>query len=178
MFDLVSFSKDNTEFVKNFRLLVEVWRHLQDCDQSTNSMIIGFKFLVEDTDTVPELRVFDIFQRVKSMLVSIERFLKIFNQKVAMTKSSPCWTVVWVNTCELEIVLNCVLVLTVSRTVFSELVKVAYIHHVWIVCKSISWILGTHTSNIRLPWSVLSLLLLKLKIFLSLKSSSSEACSD
>ena len=56
-------------------------------------MIISFKLLIENSDTVPELWVFDVFKTVESSLVRVERLLKIFNHKVAMTKSSPGWTI-------------------------------------------------------------------------------------
>lgn len=56
-------------------------------------MIISFKLLIENSDSVPELWVFDVFKTVESSLVRVERLLKIFNHKVAMTKSSPGWTI-------------------------------------------------------------------------------------
>ena len=60
-------------------------------------MIVGFKLLIEYANTIPELRVFYILERVKSMLISIKGFLEIFDQKVAMAKSGPSWSIIWIN---------------------------------------------------------------------------------
>ena len=56
-------------------------------------MIISFKLLVENGDTVPELWVFDVFKTIKCSLVRVEGLLKIFNHKVAVAESSPGWTI-------------------------------------------------------------------------------------
>ena len=64
------------------------------------------------------------------MLVSIEALLKILNKQVAVTESGPGWAVIRVNVCQLEIVLDCVMVLTVCRTILSKLVQITDIHHI------------------------------------------------
>ena len=60
-------------------------------------MIVGFKFLIKYAYSIPELRIFNILKRVKSMLISIKGFLEIFDQKVTMTESSPSWPIIRVN---------------------------------------------------------------------------------
>lgn len=64
------------------------------------------------------------------MLVSIEALLKILNKQVAMTQGGPGWPVIRVDVCQLEIVLDCVMVLTVCCTILCELVQITDIHHI------------------------------------------------
>jgi len=85
LLNLVGFSKDDSKFVENFALLIEIRRHLKNSYKSADSMIIGFELLIENTDTIPKLRVLNVLKRVESVLISIKRFLKIFNQEVAVT---------------------------------------------------------------------------------------------
>lgn len=40
-------------------------------------MIIRLKFLIQDSDTIPQLRVSDVLKAVKSLLVSIESFIDV-----------------------------------------------------------------------------------------------------
>ena len=73
--DLVSLSKNHSELIEDFTLLVEVRRHLKDCNQSTDSVVVAFELFVQDSDSVPKLWVFDIFETVESSLIGVERFL-------------------------------------------------------------------------------------------------------
>lgn len=47
-------------------------------------MIKGLKLLIEYADAIPELRIFNVFKGVKSMLISIEALLKVFHEEIAM----------------------------------------------------------------------------------------------
>lgn len=60
LFDLVGLGEDHPQFIKNFALLVEVWRHLQNCYEGADCMIIRLEFLIKNADSVPKLRVLDI----------------------------------------------------------------------------------------------------------------------
>lgn len=62
------------------------------------------------------------------MLVCVETLLKILNQKIAVAQGSPGRTVLWVYGCQLEIVLNGMMVLTVGGTILSKLIQVRHIH--------------------------------------------------
>lgn len=64
-----------TKFVKDLTLLVEVGRHLQNCDECRDGMVVRFELLIENADTVPELRILNVLQRVQSMLIGIEALL-------------------------------------------------------------------------------------------------------
>ena len=69
-------------------------------------MLVRLKLFVKDSDTVPKLGVFDVLQRIESVLISIERFLKILNQKVAVSEGSPSRAVLRVNLRDFAVVLN------------------------------------------------------------------------
>ena len=73
--------------------MVEVGGHLQDCDQSANCVIVRFEFLVQDSNSVPQLGIFDVFQAVERSLVGVERVLQVLNKQVAVAKSCPRWAV-------------------------------------------------------------------------------------
>ena len=79
LMNLVGLGENHSELVEDLTLLVEVWRHLKDSNQSTDGVVIALELLVQDSDTVPELWVFDVFETVKSSLVGIERFLEVLN---------------------------------------------------------------------------------------------------
>lgn len=85
-------------------------------------MVIGLKLLIEDADPVPQLRVFDILKGVECVLICVEAFLQIFDKKVAMAEGSPCRAVVRVKAGQLVVVLNCMVVFTIGRTVLSQFV--------------------------------------------------------
>ena len=79
LMDLISLGENHSKLVEDLTLLVEVWRHLKDSDQSTDGVVIALELLVQDSDTVPKLWVFDIFKTIESSLISIERFLEVLN---------------------------------------------------------------------------------------------------
>lgn len=87
--DLVGLRKDCSKLEENLTLLVEVGGHLENRNESADSMFIRFELLVENSNTIPQLRVLDVIKGVKSMLVSIECTVTLFGKKVAMPKSSP-----------------------------------------------------------------------------------------
>jgi hypothetical protein len=57
---LVGLCEYDSQLVKDLTLLVKVRRHLENGNQGRNGVIIGLKLLVEDTDAIPKLRVFDV----------------------------------------------------------------------------------------------------------------------
>jgi hypothetical protein len=85
-------------------------------------MVERFELLVKDTDTIPKLRILDIFKAIQSSLVSIEGFLKVLNKEVTVTKSSPGWSVLRVNGNKLDVVLNGGLVLSSGGAILGKLV--------------------------------------------------------
>lgn len=60
-------------------------------------MVVRLKLLVEDSDSVPELGIFDIVEGVERMLVRVKGLLQILNEEVAVTKGSPGRSVLGVN---------------------------------------------------------------------------------
>jgi hypothetical protein len=120
--DLVDFREDHGKLVENLTLLVEVRGHLQDSDEGTDGEVVGLKLFVEDTDAIPELWVLDIVKTVHSPLVSVEGLLEVVHQKEAMTKSSPGWTIFWLNGDQLDVVLNGIQVLSLGGAELSKLV--------------------------------------------------------
>lgn len=52
-------------------------------------MLVRFKFFIENTNTVPQLRVSDMVEVVEGVLVSLESLLEVLLEKVAVTKGSP-----------------------------------------------------------------------------------------
>lgn len=40
LLNLVCLREDHSKFVKHFTLLVKVWRHFENCNQSTNGMVV------------------------------------------------------------------------------------------------------------------------------------------
>ena len=83
--DLVSLREDDAELVQDFRLLVEVGRHLQNSNKRRYGVVIGLKLFVEYADAVPQLGVFDVFHAVECMLVRIESLMDFIGQKAAVT---------------------------------------------------------------------------------------------
>lgn len=61
LMDLVSLSKNHSELIEDLTLLIEVRRHLKDGNQSTDSVVVAFELLVQYSNSVPKLWVFDIF---------------------------------------------------------------------------------------------------------------------
>ena len=57
---MVCLSEYDSQLVENLTLLVEVRRHLEDCYQGGDGMVIRLELLVEDTDAIPKLRVLDV----------------------------------------------------------------------------------------------------------------------
>lgn len=60
LLNLVSLSEDHSELVQDFALLVEVRGHLKDSDESADGVVIRLELFVEDSDSIPELWVFDV----------------------------------------------------------------------------------------------------------------------
>jgi hypothetical protein len=52
-------------------------------------MVVRFKFLIKDADAVPELRVLNIFKRIKGVLISVESTMTLFSQEIAVTEGGP-----------------------------------------------------------------------------------------
>lgn len=85
-------------------------------------MIVALELLVEDTNTVPQLRVLDVSERVQSSLVSLERVLQVLDEQVAVTQSSPGRTVDGVDRDDLQEVLDGTLVVTVGSAALCKAV--------------------------------------------------------
>ena len=103
--------------------MVEVWRHLEHADQSADSIVIGLESLIENSDTVPKLRIVHIFNRVKSMLIGCESLVNILREEIAVTKGGPRGTIVRIMSDQLSIVLDGLLVITARRTELSHLAE-------------------------------------------------------
>ena len=80
MLDLVCLGENHTELVKDLTLLVKVRAHLQDGDQGADGVVVGLELLVEDSDSIPKLRVFNVLETVESSLVSVEGLLKVLHK--------------------------------------------------------------------------------------------------
>lgn len=122
LLDLVCLCEDHTQLIQDLTLLIEVGAHLQHGDQGTDGMVVGLKLLVQDADSIPELGVFDVLQTVEGSLVGVEGLLEVLDEQVAVAKSCPGGSVLGVDGDELDVVLNCCLVLSVRGAVLSELV--------------------------------------------------------
>ena len=61
LLDLIGLCEDHSKLVEYLTLLVEVWRHFENGNESTDGMIIRLQFFIENSNTIPKLRVFDIF---------------------------------------------------------------------------------------------------------------------
>jgi len=61
LFNLVRLCKDHAQLVKDLCLLVKVRGHFKNCNQSADCVIIGLKFLIQNSDSVPQLRILDVF---------------------------------------------------------------------------------------------------------------------
>lgn len=83
-------------------------------------MVVRLKLLVQDADSVPQLRVSNILEAVESLLVSIERFVNIVREKVAVANSCPRWSILRVDLCHLEIILDRAHIVTFSSVVLSH----------------------------------------------------------
>ena len=96
--------------------------HLQNSQQRRNSMIITLKLLIQNTNTVPKLAIFNIIKRINCSLISLKWVLKVILKKVAVTKSDPSWSIDWINRNNLKEVLDSLLVLSIGSTSFSKIV--------------------------------------------------------
>lgn len=103
-------------------------------------MVVGLKLLIEDSDSVPELGILDVIQTIQGSLVSIEGLLEIIHKKIAVTKGCPGWSILWVDGDELDVVLNCSMVLSLGGTELCQLVDLVDIDEV--VSISCSQVLG------------------------------------
>mmetsp|Transcript_18485 Transcript_18485/g.28364 ORF Transcript_18485/g.28364 Transcript_18485/m.28364 type:complete len:390 (+) Transcript_18485:428-1597(+) len=127
---LVGFGEDHSKLEENFTLLIEVGGHLQDGDQGTDGVVVRLELLVEDTDSVPQLGVLDVFQAVQRTLVSVERVLEVFHQEVAVTKGGPSWAVLRIDSDHLHIMLDGRLVISVGSEELSQLIDPVHVRHV------------------------------------------------
>ncbi len=75
--NLVGPGKDVAKSCKYLRFLVEVGAHLENSEERRDSMFVRLKLFVEDANAVPQLRVHDVVEVVESILVCLERLLKI-----------------------------------------------------------------------------------------------------
>lgn len=85
-------------------------------------MIVTLELFVEDTNTVPQLRVFDVGERVQSSLVSLERVLEVLDEQVAVTQCSPGRTVDGIDRDDLQEVFDGTLVVTVGSAALCKAV--------------------------------------------------------
>ena len=104
--------------------MVKVWRHLKHTNQCGYGVIVRLKFLVENTDAIPELRVFDIFDAVKCVLVSVECLVDFISQKTTMTQGHPGRTIVRLQVRHVLIVLDGERIIATSCTELSKLTEV------------------------------------------------------
>ena len=76
-------------------------------------MIVALELFVKDTNSVPQLRVLDVGQRVQSSLVSLERVLQVLDEQIAVTQSSPGRTIDGIDRDDLKEVFDGTLIVTV-----------------------------------------------------------------
>lgn len=158
LLDLVRLGENHSKFVKHFTLLIEVWRHFEHSNQSTDRMVVRLQLLIEDANTIPELRVLDVFQAVKGPLVRVEGVLQVLDEKIAVTKSSPGWSILWIKRNDFDVVLNGGLVLASGSAVLGK-----FIHFVDITqIGAVDW--SFHLFNIWCSWLICSGWLLALTI--------------
>ena len=69
-------------------------------------MVVGFKLFVQDPDTVPQLRVPDVLKAVERLLVSVEGFVDIVTEEVAVANSGPGGSILRVEFCHLQVILD------------------------------------------------------------------------
>lgn len=74
-------------------------------------MLIGFKLLIKDSNSIPKLRIHDVVKMIKGILVSLEGLLKIFFQKVTMAESCPCASILLAKVCHLCEVFNSLVII-------------------------------------------------------------------
>ena len=122
-------------------------------------MVVRLKLFVKDGDTVPELWVLDILKTIEGSLIRVEGILEVLNKKVAMAEGCPSWTIFRVNGDELDIVLNCSLILTISRTILGKFVDSIKVHQV-VAITSFSSIRSCGWSSISSWWRLWSWCLL------------------
>lgn len=87
-------------------------------------MVVRLELFVQNSDSIPQLRVLDIFQAVQSVLVRVKAFVDVVVEEVAVTESSPCGTVFWVERRHLFVVLDRILVITLLATKLSKLAQI------------------------------------------------------
>jgi hypothetical protein len=81
---LVCLREDYTKLVEDLALLVEVGRHLKDCDERRDRVFVRLELLVQNPDPVPQLRVLDVLQRVKRVLIGVEALLQVLDKELAV----------------------------------------------------------------------------------------------
>jgi len=52
-------------------------------------VVVGFELLIQNSNSVPQLGILDIFERIKSVLIGIKRAMALFSQEIAMAKGCP-----------------------------------------------------------------------------------------
>ena len=69
-------------------------------------MVVGLKLFVQDPDTVPQLRVPDVFKAVERLLVSVEGFVDVVTEEVAVANGGPGGSILRVELCHLQVILD------------------------------------------------------------------------
>jgi len=83
-------------------------------------MIVRLKFLVKDTNSIPQLGIPNILQTVKCLLISIKGFVDIITEEVTVANGGPRWPILWINLCHLQVVLDGRDVIAFGPIVFSH----------------------------------------------------------
>lgn len=117
---LVSLGQNYTKLVQKFRLLLKIRWHFKDSNQRGNCVVVRLELLIQDTDTVPQLRVSNIFKAVQGLLISIERLVYVVGKQVTVTNRRPWRAIFWVDFRHLHVVLDCRNIVTFRSVVLSH----------------------------------------------------------
>jgi len=60
--------------------LLEVGGHFQNGYQSADGVVIRFKLLIQNSDTIPKLWISDVVQTVERVLISIKSLVNVVGQ--------------------------------------------------------------------------------------------------
>jgi len=131
--NLVRLRKDGSNLEQHFTLLVEVRRHFQHRDQRADRVVVGLKLFVQNSDSVPQLRVLDVVQGVESMLVCVESFMDFLGEQVAVTKSCPRGSILRVKGRHLAVILDGCGVVALGGAELSQLAQVVERHEALLV---------------------------------------------
>lgn len=69
-------------------------------------MVIRLKLFVQNADSVPKLGLFDVFQRIKSVLIGIESLMNLVSEQITVAQGSPGGAIVRIQGGHLAVVLN------------------------------------------------------------------------